>query len=98
VLIQQCHGLCTITNGFENARYLRVDIDKLFEPTYCHKHHDLLNCIICTNKKDNEVCMATLNALCLELKCSDDHLVPCDQLVKAKESGGTELAGLQLRM
>jgi hypothetical protein len=67
-----------ITNGFENARYLRVDADKLFKPIYHHKHYNLPNCIICTKKKDNEVCIATLNALCLELKCSDDHLVPCD--------------------
>jgi hypothetical protein len=75
-LIERCHGLCTITDGFENARYLGVDADKQFEPTYRHKHHNLPNCITCTKckKKDDEVCMATLNASCSELKCSDDQV------------------------
>jgi nucleoside phosphorylase len=74
--------------GFENAQYPGVDADKLFEPTYRHKHHNLRSCITCTKceKKDDEACMATLDASCLELKCSDDHLVPRDRLVKAKET------------
>ena len=73
---------------FENARYPGVDADKLFEPTYRHKHHNLPSCITCTNceKKDDEVCMAALHASCSELKCSDDHLVPRGRLVKAKET------------
>jgi hypothetical protein len=75
-LIKQCHGLCIITNSFENARYLRIDANKLFEPTYCYKHYNLPNCITYTKrkKKDDKVCMATLNTSCSELKCSNDQV------------------------
>jgi hypothetical protein len=31
-LIERCYGLCTITDGYENVRYLGVDADRLFEP------------------------------------------------------------------
>ena len=74
--------------GFENARYPGLDADKLFEPTYRHKHHNLPSCIICTKceKKEDEVCMAALNASCSELKCSDENLISRDRLKKARET------------
>jgi hypothetical protein len=74
--------------GFENVQYPGVDEDKLFESTYRHKHHDQTSCIICIKceKKDDEVCTATLNASCLELKCNDDKLVSRIRLMRAKET------------
>jgi hypothetical protein len=35
------------TLGVEKARYPRIEADKLFDPTYRHKHHDSPSCAIC---------------------------------------------------
>jgi nucleoside phosphorylase len=74
--------------GAEKARYPGADADKLFEPTYRHKHHDLLVCGLCAKckKKEDEVCQTALDSLCSELKCNENKLVPRHRLLKAKES------------
>jgi nucleoside phosphorylase len=78
--------------GFEKVRYPGVDADKLFESTYRHKHHNLPTCVICTKckKKEDEVCVAALEASCLELKCNEEKVVPRNRLVRAKESADTQ--------
>jgi nucleoside phosphorylase len=80
-------ALCQMP-GFEKALYPGADVDKLFEPTYRHKHHNLSSCITCTKceKKEDEVCPAALDTSCSELKCSEDKVVPRGRLVKVKES------------
>ena len=82
------HYLTQLQNlDIEKARYPGVDADKLFEPTYRHKHHDLPACTLCTKceKKEDEVCQAALDSSCLELKCNEDRLVPRQRLLKAKD-------------
>jgi nucleoside phosphorylase len=78
--------------GFERVRYPGTDADMLFEPTYRHKHHNLLSCVICTKceKKEDEVCVAALDASCSELKCDEDKVVPRNRLVRAKESADAQ--------
>lgn len=72
--------------GFEKARYPGPDEDKLYEPTYRHKHHDL-SCILCTKceKKEDGVCEKALDSSCTELKCDVSNIVPRERLVKAKK-------------
>lgn len=74
--------------GFENARYLGADEDKLFESTYRHKHHDLTTCNTCANcvKKEDEVCGAALESSCVELRCDENKQVTRSRLVWAKEA------------
>ena len=74
--------------GFERAQYPGVDEDKLFKPTYRHRHQNLPSCITCTKceNKGDKVCIAALNMSCLELKCDEGKLVPRDRLIRAKES------------
>jgi Phosphorylase superfamily len=48
--------------GFEKIGYPGMEADKLFEPTYRHKHHDLSTCSVCMKceNKDDEVCQIAL--------------------------------------
>lgn len=63
--------------------------DKLYEPSYRHKHHDLLSCTICTKceNKEDSVCEPALGLSCSDLKCHDDMLVQRQRL-----PGSTDLA------
>jgi hypothetical protein len=74
--------------GVGGARYPGVDADKLFEPTYRHKHHDSAACALCSKceKKEDEVCQTALDSSCSELKCNENRLVPRYRLLKAKEA------------
>ena len=76
----------------DQYRYPGVEADKLFEPTYRHKHHDFPGCTICSKceKKDDEVCRTALDFSCLELKCSEDKLVPRSRLPEAQETSSTQ--------
>jgi len=70
-----------------NVGYPSVDADKLFEPTYRHKHHNS-PCTLCSKceKKEGEVCQTALVLSCSELKCNDNKLVPRSWLSKAIET------------
>lgn len=72
--------------GFDKAQYPGPDEDKLYEPTYRHKHHDL-SCILCAKceKKEDGVCEKALDSSCAELKCDVTNIVPRERLVKAKK-------------
>jgi nucleoside phosphorylase len=74
--------------GFESARYPGADEDRLFEPTYRHKHHDLPTCTICAKceKKEDEVCEIALYSSCIELKCNENKQVTRDRLIKARRT------------
>jgi nucleoside phosphorylase len=54
-------------------RYPGADEDKLYKPSYHHKHHNMLSCKIC--EKEDEVCNDALNLTCIDLKCNDNELV-----------------------
>jgi len=85
-----CHYLIELeqTLGVEKVQYPGIDADKLFDPTYRHKHHDFPDCTICTKceNKDDEVCETALRSSCSELKCNENKLVPRSRLSKAKET------------
>lgn len=73
---------------FEHSRYPGPDTDRLFEPTYRHKHHKSQGCITCTdcNKGEDEVCENALDSSCSVLACDEKRLIPRTRLVKAKEA------------
>lgn len=73
---------------FRNAQYPGELEDKLYEPTYRHKHHESLTCHTCTNciKKEDEVCNMALESFCSDLKCDKTKLVQRQRLLKASDS------------
>jgi hypothetical protein len=73
--------------SFERSKYPGAYEDKLYEPTYRHKHHELTTCTICArcDKKEDEVCNVALESSCAELKCNDNNLVTRCRLEKAKQ-------------
>lgn len=68
----------------ESAEYPGTDKDKLYEPTYRHKHQVPLSCQICDccQSSTNSTCEAALELKCEELKCGDERLVPRKRLSK----------------
>jgi nucleoside phosphorylase len=82
------------TLGTEDFQYPGVDADKLFEPTYRHKHHDLPTCDECNKceKKEDDVCGIALNSSCSELECNENKLVPRRRLSNAKETAAATTA------
>lgn len=65
-----------------------VEADKLFEPTYRHKHYDGPRCAVCAKceKNEDEVCETALNSSCSQLKCNEHMLVPRRRLSEAQET------------
>jgi nucleoside phosphorylase len=55
--------------------------DKLFEPSYRHKHHGITACICnyCNDQSD-PVCDEALNSSCADLRCDETYLVPRERL------------------
>jgi nucleoside phosphorylase len=74
--------------GAEKAQYPGMNADKLFEPTYRHKHHELPACTVCNKceKKEDDVCQAALDSSCSELKCNENNLVSRLRLLKGRET------------
>ncbi|KAI5460418.1 hypothetical protein BGZ63DRAFT_404887 [Mariannaea sp. PMI_226] len=57
-------------------RYPGAGQDKLYEPTYLHKHNASPTCICRdSNNRSDLVCPDALDATCEQLGCSDKHLV-----------------------
>ena len=59
--------------------------DKLFEPTYLHRHHEACNAC------GNGPCTEAASASCEELRCEDEYLVSRERLEK-KQQVALELA------
>lgn len=70
--------------GLEAYEYPGADKDRLYEPTYRHKHHDPTACNICA--KDDDVCGTALELPCDKLGCDTNKQVPRQRLKKPKES------------
>jgi hypothetical protein len=50
--------------------------DRLFKSTYLHKHHDPLECTICSNDDGGDnVCNMAIEMSCQQLKCYERELV-----------------------
>lgn len=60
--------------GLEAYKYPGADKDRLYEPTYRHKHHDPAACDICP--KDDEVCRTALESPCDTLGCDTEKQIP----------------------
>ncbi|OTA01143.1 hypothetical protein A9Z42_0014560 [Trichoderma parareesei] len=73
-------------DGFHKSSYPGADNDKLFRPTYRHKHQDPKALCICANCHSpyDDVCDVALEASCEELGCHDDELVSRERIDKAK--------------
>ncbi|KAF4628578.1 hypothetical protein G7Y89_g9570 [Cudoniella acicularis] len=76
--------------GSSTRTKLSADEDKLYNPTYRHKHHESSICGICSKweKNADSVCQNALEAPCIELKCSENELVKRNRLERIKT--GTE--------
>lgn len=83
-------NLASLSNrpGFENARYPGAGEDRLFEPTYRHKHHDLPTCSVCAKciGREDEVCEAALGLSCAELKCDENKQITRLRLLQTVEA------------
>ena len=73
------------------ARYPGAQEDKLYEPTYLHKHHIRSSCGVCEKKADM-VCDDATYLTCMELKCDESRLVPRLRLEKIKKTAAVEAA------
>lgn len=71
------------TEGLEAYKYPGADIDKLYESTYHHGHHEPNACYICDN--GNEVCNIALRSSCEQLACDTKSLVLRDRLGKQSQ-------------
>ncbi|EGX44196.1 hypothetical protein AOL_s00210g68 [Orbilia oligospora ATCC 24927] len=64
--------------------------DKLFQPSYRHKHRDggSINCNICIKCASDEdpVCEEALGTLCTNLSCDETQLVPRQRLIFNREN------------
>ncbi|KAF3012803.1 hypothetical protein E8E14_007171 [Neopestalotiopsis sp. 37M] len=67
--------------GKDRYGYPGIVEDKLFEPTYRHKHHRQARCICreCIEDAD-PVCNLAISSLCINLGCDETHLVRRDRL------------------
>ncbi|KAN0070591.1 hypothetical protein V8E54_011460 [Elaphomyces granulatus] len=70
----------------ENLRILRQKLgdvvkypgtteDRLFKPTYRHKHYDPLECVICASDGRDNVCNKAIEMSCQQLKCDEREWV-----------------------
>ncbi|KAJ5116703.1 hypothetical protein N7456_001051 [Penicillium angulare] len=62
------------TYGYRQVLYPGEQHDKLFDPEYIHKHHELTNlksCEVCIN----EACDVAMDASCKELHCDVQYLI-----------------------
>ncbi|KAF3912937.1 hypothetical protein AA313_de0210118 [Arthrobotrys entomopaga] len=70
--------------------YPGAEEDKLFPPTYRHKHHVSFNCVCCNHcaQVSDPVCeKAMLGAVCSDLLCDDTNLVPRRRLDEKMQCG-----------
>ena len=68
------------TDEFKDSTYPGVEKDKLFKPTYRHKHRKPQVCSECNNciKEDDRICEEATMLTCDDLKCDDAELVDRD--------------------
>ncbi|KAJ5390821.1 nucleoside phosphorylase domain-containing protein [Penicillium cataractarum] len=79
--LQQIHNKVARTKRRTKYDYPGASNDKLFEPTYRHKHHVSPDCICrhCASDKD-PVCEVALGSSCADLGCDEKHLVTRERL------------------
>lgn len=83
--------LSEATDLDEIAKYPGMLRDKLYEPTYRHKHQAASDCEVCNRcrTRTDPVCEAALTLDCESLQCNDSYLIARRKLaVVADESNG----------
>ncbi|KAH8424174.1 5'-methylthioadenosine/S-adenosylhomocysteine nucleosidase family protein [Aspergillus melleus] len=72
-------------NGAFN--YPSRDEDKLYKPTYRHKHHNSATCTVCARcvRKEDETCTNALESSCDQLGCSEMNLVVRSRSMKGEK-------------
>ena len=77
--------------GLEESKYPGANEDKLYEPTYRHKHQDSTSCTICAKCKSStdEVCKDALKSSCSVLGCSDSEQVLRSRLKSAEPTAAS---------
>ena len=89
--------------GLEESKYPGANEDKLYEPTYRHKHQGSTDCTICAKCKSStdEVCKDALKSSCSVLGCSESKLVLRSRLKNAEPtaaSGTSDREAVKARM
>lgn len=82
--------LGNINQEMPEAEYPGFDKDRLYQPSYLHKHRELSmskTCDICHHDED-KVCQNALKMTCDELGCEEAGLVVRSQPQNAEESSG----------
>ncbi|KAF3099628.1 hypothetical protein TWF102_002302 [Orbilia oligospora] len=89
--------------GFGTLRYPGADQDKLFEPTYIHKHHTNTSQPVCVDCQDRHdaTCDTALGLSCTENGCDASKQITRKRLEKIKHTvggSGASLAALEGEM
>jgi nucleoside phosphorylase len=82
--------LRVVQQKMPEARHPGFEMDRLFEPSYVHKHHESVTdgaCDIC-NGDSGQTCLAALRMNCHELGCEKTRLV-----VRSRPMDGGEILG-----
>lgn len=73
-----------VSQGYrQNYTYPGLAEDKLFAPTYRHKHRESHECGIC-NGASGEICEQAVRASCADNKCDEKTLVPRERLERKR--------------
>ncbi|OBR02137.1 Phosphorylase superfamily protein [Colletotrichum higginsianum IMI 349063] len=75
VYLKQLQNEAVRQSRRSNYQYPSVAEDKLFAPTYRHRHCAPHPCSICSEESDG-FCEEAIGASCAELRCDDNQLVP----------------------
>jgi nucleoside phosphorylase len=82
--------------GKDKYKYPGPAKDKLFEPSYRHKHHNSTTCICrgC-NRDEDPICDEAVGLSCLDLQCDESHLVQRDRLDEKRQLDSENSAAAQ---
>ncbi|GAA88054.1 penicillin-binding protein [Aspergillus luchuensis IFO 4308] len=73
--------------GNNTGRYPGVEQDKLYEPSYQHKHRGSTTCISCADSTNTMICGEVFDLSCHELRCGEENLVKRMRLQAALTQG-----------
>jgi nucleoside phosphorylase len=82
--------------GKDKYKYSGPAKDKLFKPSYRHKHHNSITCICrgC-NRDEDATCDEAVGLSCLDLQCDESHLVHRDRLDEKRQLDSENSAAAQ---
>ena len=87
--LQQLQATATRKNHGAKYDYPGTAEDKLFSPSYRHKHHLSPTCICKTCETESDpVCADAKESSCDNLRCDEQHLVPRERLKLERDLDG----------